>query len=278
MQRLLQNGFFWLIVGTAMLVSGNATYELLTTHVGIISVLALAAAVVIDAAAIWLGHHATTLAKLGDSTADVQMATWLIIAMSLAVNFTHGYLAGGWIGGFVGTIFPFLAALLFHFYISHTIRETLRSRGRILPEPPVFLKSRKFGNKARQNQIQRDYVNLTYDMAEDRMRQLRDKLGADETSPVPQRDSETTQTRQIETAETSNETASLVDHVFAAQMLRDINETMTIKQIIETLVGQGIKDYDELETAVVAAKGQPVSRGTIRKTASRVIRDSETGE
>lgn len=283
--RIVKNLALFIIIAVAMVISGYAAFEVLTTHVGVHAYLALSAAIVIDAAALWLGHHAVVLAKLGDSTTKVQLATWFMISISLGVNFLHGYLAGGWIGGFVGIIYPLIAAMLFHFFIAHTIRETLRARGRILPEKPVYLKSRKYGDKARQKQIERDYVSLTYAMAQDNLRQLRDSINPErdtvetsETAPVShettKRDSETELVSQRDT----DETASLVNGVFAAQMLRDINETMTIKQIIEVLVSQGIKDYDALETAVTEVKGQAVSRGTIRKTASRVIRDNETGE
>lgn len=268
---------FWIITGIALLVSGNATYEVLTSTVGIQTYIALAAAVVIDAAAIWLGHHTTVLARLGDNTRNAQLATWVVILISFAVNFFHGYTAGGYAGGFVGIIFPFLAAILYDFYIRHTIREELRLRGRILPETPVVLKSRKYGDKARHTALQRDYVSLTYEIAETKMGQLRDSLRQPRDNETEQRDSRDTEidfSLTDETAETTAGLATQVDQVFAAQMLRDINETMTIKQIIETLVGQGIKDYDQLETAVNEVRDKPVSRETIRKTASRVIRDT----
>ena len=283
--KTLVNLALFVIVAVAMVISGYAAFEVLTTHVGINSYLALAAAIVIDAAALWLGHHAVVLAKLGDNTNKVQAATWFLICISLGVNFLHGFLAGGWIGGSVGIIYPLVAAVLFHFFIAHTIRETLRARGRILPERPVYLKSRKYADKARQEQIERDYVALTYETAETNLRLKRDKLKPVQdsgTKLVPIHATGCKTARQAETTpvppETADETASLVNGVFAAQMLRDINETMTIKQIIEVLVSQGIKDYDELETAVTEAKGKPVSRATIRKTANRVLQDSETGE
>lgn len=277
---------FWIITGIALLVSGNATYEVLTTTVGIETYIALAAAIVIDAAAIWMGNHTTILARLGDSTKAAKQATWVIIAISLAVNFFHGYVSGGWAGAFVGIIFPFLAALLYEFYIRHTIREVLKERDEILPKKPVVSRSWKYRDKARHEALERDYVSLTYAIAETKMRQLRDAV----RQPGTRRDTEIDLPLAIETAETNpvphetklqdnettDETASLVNGVFAAQMLRDINETMTIKQIIEVLVGQGIKDYDALQDAVNEVRDKPVSRETIRKTASRVLRDSET--
>jgi len=278
---------FWVIVGYGLLVSGNAVFEVLTSSVGVVTWIALGAAVVIDAAGIWLGHHTTVLAKLGDNTKAAQLATWFIILISLAVNFYHGYVEGGYAGGLVGIIFPFVAALLFEFYIKHTIRETRRARGEILPRKPVFIKSRKYGDKSRVEKIQRDFVSLSYETAEARIQELRHSL-----NPVAiQQDTEIDLPLQDETAqqhsetepvsdETNNETSSLaneIDGVFAAQMLRDINETMTIKEIIEVLVSQGIRDYDTAETALKQVKGN-VSRGTVRTTMRRVLQDSDTGK
>jgi hypothetical protein len=279
--KVLAHLLFFPILLITLAVSGYATYEVLTDTVGIYSVIALGAAIVIDSAAIWLGLHATILAKLGDSTKSVQLATWFVIAISVAVNFYHGFVEGSFAGGLTGIIFPVLAAILFHFYIKHTIREALRVRGRILPEKPIYLNSKKYGDKARQEAIERDYVRLTYETAETNLSRQRDKLNPRETAPVPtETHNETTETELVPQRDT-DETASLADQIdrdFAAQALRDINRTMTIKEIVEVLVSQGIEDYGTIETKVNEVRDKPVSRETIRKTVSRVKRDSETGE
>src|ERR1041385_6983544 len=81
---------FWTIVLAALAVSGNAFYEVLTGTVGFEKWVAILGAVVVDAAAIWLGHHTTVLAKLEDDTTNAKYATWFIILLSLSVNFYHG--------------------------------------------------------------------------------------------------------------------------------------------------------------------------------------------
>jgi hypothetical protein len=287
MKRLMHWMFFPILLIT-LAVSGYATYEVLAQTVGINTYIALGAAAVIDLAAIWLGLHATILAKLGDSTKLVQWATRFVIAISIAVNFYHGYQAGGYTGGLVGIIFPVLAALLFHFYISHTIRETLREQGLIIPRKPVYLKSRRYGDKTRQNAIQRDYVALTYDMAEDNLRQQRDKLKTGATKPLhvsqpvavsetkplqvvaPERDSVTTVARQIDEIvadiETPETLVALPDY---------LSPGMNTSQICRLLVEHDIRDIDVAHEYVNALNEDSVSRNTVRQGMLRATKKLE---
>lgn len=279
-----------------LLVSGNATYEVLTYTVGISSAIALGAAIVIDAAAIWLGLHATILAKLGDKTTLVQAATWLVTAISIAVNFYHGWVAGALAGGLVGIIFPVLAAILFKFFIKHTIREALRSRGRILPEKPIYLKSGKYGDKARQQQIERDYASLTYALAEDNLRQQRDSIRTSKTKPEAvrqdkleqsseQQDNETEQQDIVleqnrtpgQSSEQQDRTAEQqlehqVNKAFAEQALQDISETMTLREAIEVLLELGIEDNKQIKEKL-AEQNRTHSLDAIRTTKRRVLQD-----
>jgi hypothetical protein len=280
---------FWIITSIALLVSANATYELLTTISP--NYIALAAAVVIDAAAIWLGWHATDLAKKGAYNRSVTISTWFVICISLSINFFHGYVDAGWAGAILGIAFPLIAAILYEHYIKDTIYDVRFARGEILPRKPVWLKSKDYGNTEEDKQLEQDYVSLTRDRARYEMRLLRDSfspvvLSQDTEIDLPLEGEivspaiKTTQdTDRTATGQDETETglAGQVDHVFAAQMLRDINETMTIKEIIEVLVGQGVQDYKQLQDKVSEVKGQPVKIETIRKTASRVIKTNETG-
>jgi hypothetical protein len=276
---------FWIITATALVVSGNATYEVLTGTVGIQTYIALAAAVVIDAAAIWMGWHTTTLAKLGDSTRAAQLATWFIISISLVVNFYHGYVEGSWAGGLVGLIFPLLAALLYDFYIRHTIREELRSRGLILPEKPNFIKSRKYGDKSREEKINRDYVSLTYDLAEDNLAAKRYNLKTEEIH-VSQA-LELVSPAQI-TSDTTEETddtdlSSQVEAVFADVTDEDnlvslpdyLSPGMNTSQICRLLVSHGVRDIDTAERYINIINEDTVSRATVRQTLLREIKKYE---
>lgn len=172
---------FLVILAMAILMSGYATYQVLVHSTGTWWLWAVLAAVAIDAAAIWLGTHSADLAKIGDNITQVRIATWFLILASVGVNFYHGYTSGGLVGGLVATIYPILAATLYHFYIEHQIRESLRSRDRILPEKPIYAMSL---DRKRKKDIKRDWANLTGDIAEDRMAKLRDKLGTRDNTPI----------------------------------------------------------------------------------------------
>jgi hypothetical protein len=294
--KALKNLALFVIIAVAMVISGYAAFEVLTQHVGISAYLALAAAIVIDAAALWLGHHAVVLAKLGDSTTKVQLATWFMIAISLGVNFLHGYLAGGWIGGCVGIIYPLIAALLFHFFIAHTIRETLRSRGRILPEKPLVSGSRKYRDKARHVALQKDYVALTYDMAEDNLRQQRDKLKTDETKPLHVSQAIDTSETAQRYNETSNETAETTSDTSETDVARQIEtvldgiETpedlvslpdylspgMNTPMICRLLVDNDVRDIDTAVRYVNILNEDSVSRATVRQNMSRATKKLES--
>lgn len=273
---------FWIIAGIALLVSGNATYEVLTSTVGIQTYIALAAAIVIDAAAIWMGHHTTTLAKLGDSTRTAQLATWVIICISIAVNYFHGFVEGGLVGGLVGIIFPLLAALLYDFFIRHTIREELRSRGRILPEKPIFIKSRKHGDKSRVAAIEKAYVSLTYDMAEDNINRLRDSI---DTSKLPVSPAKTISDTSHETEKTqqSPDVSHQVDDVFADVTDEDklvslpdyLSPGMNTAQICRLLVEHNVRDIDTAERYINIINEDTVSRATVRQSLLRAIKKYE---
>src|SRR6188768_519490 len=157
--------FFFLIV-TALLTSGHAAYIVLTESLNVPMYLAIFAAIVIDLAAIWLGTHAAELAELGDSVTKVRIATVTVMVTSFALNFMYGYTSGTWVTGLVACIYPFVAAVTYEFWIEHKIRASLRARGRILPESPVYLKSRKYQDKKKVQELHRKAAAMSLEDAE----------------------------------------------------------------------------------------------------------------
>lgn len=283
---------FWTVVSLALLASANATYDLLANYVGLYPLIALAAAVSIDIAATWMGHHTTVLARLGDNTRTADIATWSIILISFAVNFTHGFTEGGSVGGFVGSIFPILAAMLYHFYSRHTIRETQKAKGRILPEPPVYKKWGKYQDKARQEAIERDYINLTYETAEAKLSQMRRMLVPRETRVISEtgqvmRQVDTRVPRQIETTRQDNETRQR-DKAETRQISETRQEDKTVRQdnattrdnagqkpatiteIVRQALADGPKSLNEIDEIVRKVRPD-LKRATLRKTYDRQV-------
>lgn len=276
---------FWFILAITLMVSGNATYEVLTGTVGINTWIALAAALAIDGAAIWMGHHATILAKLGDSTTAVHLATWFIIAMSLSVNFYHGYASGGLAGGLVGTIFPILSAMLFEFFIRKTIRETLKDMGLVMPAKPRWIKSRKYGDKTADAQLEHHYVALTRYKAATYLSRLRDI-----ETPVARHTRQFDETarqivRQVETVPATSVTdvARQIDEIVAdietpetLVALPDyLSPGMNTSQICRLLVEHDIRDIDVAHEYVNALNEDSVSRNTVRQGLLRATKKME---
>lgn len=284
----------WLFVPlliTTLAVSGYATYELLTTQVHSPKELALAAAVSIDLAAIWLGLHSADLAKRGASTKWITLQVWFVIAISIAMNFYHGWVVSGWAGGFVGAIFPILSAILYENLIGDLVHEVKVANGEVLPRKPGYVKSRKYGDKTKTEKIERGFVSLTEDLALAKIETMQDKkpdnspvaqttedkvVRQDQTKALPVQTTEDNSPDNGQTHKTESgqqDTESLVNSVFAAQMLRDLNETMTIRQILEVLMEQGIEDYNELQDKVSEVKQKPVLMDTVRRTTKRILED-----
>lgn len=156
--RILMAVLFVPIMLGAIVISGQHTYEVLVGTTGTTWWIALGAAVVIDAAIVYLGTQTAYMATQGDDITQIQVATWFLILVSVGVNFLHGYMSGGFVGGPVAMIYPVVAALIYHFFIADKIRNSLRERGRILPEKPLYARSL---NKATRRELDKQWADLT---------------------------------------------------------------------------------------------------------------------
>lgn len=293
---------FSLIMLLAVFVSGQHTYEVLINYTGTVWWLALAAAVAIDAAVVYLGSQTAYMAKIGDSITVIQWATWLLIGISVAINFFHGYMNGGLVGGSVAMVYPVLAALIYHFFIADKIRESLRERGRILPEKPLYAKSL---DKATARKLDERWATLTGLQAADNLdyieattvgtwRQLPTSNGYKatqmDTAQATSLQLEPTTAYSMDTQATTerlqgykvmdtslqeatdvvSQLETIVDSVdFDVEVPTYLNNKMDTAEMCRLLVANGIVDNPTAYKIINKLKGDEVLKKTVQTTMKR---------
>lgn len=290
----------------AILVSGQHTYEVLVGMSGTTWWIALGAAVVIDAAIVYLGTQTAYMATLGDDISTIQLATWLLIVVSVGVNFLHGYTTGGLVGGFVAMIYPVVAAMIYHFFIADKIRNSLRARGRTLPEKPLYARSL---NKATRRELDKQWADLTGLQAADNLAYIQattvgtwrqaqpTSLQAEATVPIQDAYKPTTYDYSLPTADTdvsieeptslqlptapahkpTEDVGSVVTQVDTVLQGVDINvdtpdyldTSMSIQEMCSLLVANGVVDNPTAYTYINALTDYEVPKKTVQTSMKR---------
>lgn len=133
-----KNLAFFFILVCAIAVSFWGISALLLTAGAPLAV-AVAGGLVFDALALWLGHEAVEVALSEESATGLELVTYLVVAVSMYLNWLHADLAGMTsVLPYVMALFPLAAGILFHFYLKRQSKKARREQGRVVNRNPVL--------------------------------------------------------------------------------------------------------------------------------------------
>jgi hypothetical protein len=268
---------FGLVLLVTLALSFWSLAHLAETYFHIPALLAIFVSIGFDGAGLFTAGLASKYSRSAYSGMAARLATVIFLAVSAYLNVVHADLLGLGIEGmvFLGSP-PIIAAILFELYLKYEHRRTLKRQGRVAPPAPVFgkmswlifpMKTSKAFKRVLEWRLNGVVESLTGQMTQEPSKTAMATVTEDSDQRDSSSDSDTMKIKSERVTKPKAKTVAYPE--ILPGEYPDVQQDMTISQLVPFFWHKGITDRDELQHRISEVKGEEVSRNTINKNISR---------